>query len=137
MTKETNDLFNKTLNEALTSFREEDDEKKKEIKLKELKELNEIINAADAAELDQIDKLEKRRIDEAKNAEMAEIEKKKVRQGWIKIGVEAIVAIGLTILGIAADRSDLKDVTEFEETGRYNSQSFQMWKNNRGKRRKK
>lgn len=133
MTKETNGLFEQTLNDALNSFRKENDEKKKEIKLKELKELNEIINAADAAELER----EKRRIDEAKNKELAEIEKKKVRQNWIKIGVEAIVAITLTILGIAADRKDLADVTEFEETGRYNSQSFQMWKNNRGKRRKK
>lgn len=127
MKDETRISFDEALQKGLEELNEMDlTDPNREKKLQELDRLNKIINETDQVNLSAFDMQEKRRIDEDKNANLAEIENKKIKSGWIKIVIESALAVGLTVFEICAHRADLRDVTRYEESGRYNSTAFRM-----------
>lgn len=135
MTDETRNNFDETLQQALEDLKLMDiADPNRDKKLKEMKELNTMINETDQVTQDWFDKQEKRRIDEEKNANLAEIENKKIKAGWIKVGVETVLAIGLTVFEVVSHRQDLRDITKFEESGRYNSTAFRFMRKPRIKK---
>lgn len=127
MTDETRMSFDETLQKALDDLNMMDiADPNREKKLKEMQQLNAMINETDQVNQDWYDKQEKRRIDEEKNKSLSDIETKKIKFGWVKVAIEAVVGIGLTVYEVASHRADLRDITKYEENGRYNSTAFRM-----------
>lgn len=100
----------------------------------DIKVLASTLTEASASEMDAFDKQEKRRIDEMKNNRLASIEDDKVKSSYVKLIVEAVLGVGLTIYEWRKHKEELNIVGKFEETGRWVSTAFRNIKKPRLKK---
>lgn len=100
----------------------------------DIKVLASTLTEASASEMDAFDKQEKRRIDEQKNKKLEEIEVQKINTGLIKMAVEAVLGVCLTVYEWRKHRQELNIIGKFEETGRWVSTAFRNIKKPRLKK---